>query len=206
MIFSDWKQFPLRGTSVADGLSLTEEVFTRFEEAAAAFYSRAWITCPQGCGGCCEGFEPDILPWEADYLAAYILLKKPFLAEVLEGAVSDPDRPHCPLYAEADPAEHCPVYPVRPLICRAFGFSSVSGKAGPIFRLCSRMPDRGRRNWTGEEIVEEFGAAAPILDRYGRMLETGLALPRIREALGPAVRRALAKISYYLDVGGSGAA
>ena len=56
----------------------------------------------------------------------------------------------------------------------------------------------GRRWWRGEEIRETFGAAAPIMERYGRMIELVDGPAAGREPLGRAVAAGMEKIQYHL--------
>jgi len=198
MIFSRWRTSFLNNSIIFGKMSLIEKIYLEIDEEIHAFSLSAWPKCPPGCGRCCEGFEPDISEPEAYYLAAFIFLVKPELASLL-GAVPDlGKRDGCPLY---DPArdEHCPVYPARPLICRGFAFSAIGGKNGPSYRLCSRMEDRGgRRMWSGTEIEKEFGVRAPMLDRYGRKLESDSGA--VKRRLGTEAHAALMKIRYYHDI------
>lgn len=156
------------------------------------------LRCPEECGSCCETFVPDILPLEADYLAAWILRTDPAQAQRLAGWDRNPALPPCPFY-EADRKDgHCSVYPARPLICRLFGFSAIKDKEGrEAFSLCKEMPSRASgRSWSDAEILNEFGTRLPVMaDFTAEVLalspnEAGKRLP-LTEALPSALRRLL---------------
>jgi uncharacterized protein len=138
-----------------DRLEALAELYRRADEAVAAFCAGSGLACPHGCGTCCEGFVPDVMPLEAAAVAAFLAGKDKAAAWSLAGAGShvpgDPDLAvrgqssadrgqSCPLYA-ADTPWHCTVYEARPLVCRLFAFSAVRDKRGQSsFALCRLMP------------------------------------------------------------------
>jgi uncharacterized protein len=168
-----------------DRLESLVELYRRADEAVAAFCAGSGLACPHGCGTCCEGFVPDVMPLEAAAVAAFLAGKDKAAAWSLAGAGShvpgDPDLAvrgqssadrgqSCPLFT-ADSPWHCTVYEARPLVCRLFAFSAVRDKRGQSsFALCRLMPAA-----TG---VAVQGAASP-----------GAASPgtAARSASGPAI-------------------
>jgi len=197
----------LRGSSLERSLRDVESIYTAIDRAEAGFRESAAkagkpLSCPAGCGSCCEGFVPDVLPLEAAYLAAYILGSRPELAHRPLSGV-----PPCPFYDADRPEAHCSVYRARPLICRLFAFSAVSGKAEePSFALCRRMPalpGSEARSWSGEALREAFGAAPPLMSAFAAELlgldpdSTGE-----RRLLAEALPRALAKVGLALSLAG----
>jgi Fe-S-cluster containining protein len=136
----------LHPSVLRDRLEELELLYRRADEAVSVFQAKTGLSCPFGCGSCCEAFVPDILPLEAEYLAAFLALKNPeqayaLAARGLEERVREDGRRGCPLYADDTPY-HCTVYEARPLICRLFAFSAVRDKRGqPSFALCRLMPE-----------------------------------------------------------------
>jgi uncharacterized protein len=128
------------------------------------------LACPEGCGSCCEGFIPDILPVEADYLADWLLENRPELAaSFLERADAHPRySPPCPLYEAGRPGGRCGAYPARPLVCRLFGYASVRDRQGEeSYSLCREMSSRrGRRSWSGPELERELGSRLPVMPDF----------------------------------------
>ena len=170
--------------------------------------------CPHGCGLCCQGYLPDCLPVEAEYLAHYLLSEKPAVAAAMlePGGGAPPTR--CPLYDPASPF-HCSVYAARPLVCRVFGFAGTQTRDGGwAFRLCRHMP--APIAW-GEvrEVTHSSGLDAPLLMSDAASRAQGLRpadagrrapLPEaLREALQRLLlRRALAGGGNGSDGGGNG--
>lgn len=187
-------------------------MYIRAEEALSSFRARNGLSCPPGCGACCEGFHPDLLPIEASYLAAWLVRNRPERAlEIARSgrveALNASER-GCPLYDPAAPIAHCTVYPGRPLICRLFGFAGTRNRIGlSSYSLCRLMPElpsprSGRRAWEGLELENGFGLP-PLMSDISRELES--------VSPGDAAHRALladalpAAISQLLFLTGLGA-
>jgi Fe-S-cluster containining protein len=193
---SSWYSSALEGTSVEPRLGALEELYREAEFEMEDWKRKSGVACPDGCGTCCERFHPDILPVEAELVAAYLLLKRPDLLPRAETLVSE----HCPFYAVSGPG-HCTVYPVRPLICRLFGFAGERDKAGvPRFRLCRHMTGRGERSFTDGELLARFGRVPPLMQEYGMRLQS--LEPRTGERLlvRDAVQRQLAALRFLLSL------
>jgi Fe-S-cluster containining protein len=107
------------------------------EMDAFAFRRNTGVDCPPGCGACCSEDHPEdsvlaVLP------AARWALGVGWEERLLEAARERPDGP-CVFY-DLYGRGHCAVYPLRPLICRLFGFAAVRDKHGhPSYRPCRRM-------------------------------------------------------------------
>lgn len=170
----------LRFGVLFDRLETAHRIYTRAEEAMSSFRARSGLSCPVGCGTCCEHFIPDILPVEASYLAAWLVRNRPEQALEITNNGFPKQNPSfiggCPLYNHDDTEAHCTVYPGRPLICRLFAFSGTRGKTGEAaFSLCRLMPDlppphSGRRRWEGKELDEVLGTP-PLMSDMAAELE-----------------------------------
>jgi Fe-S-cluster containining protein len=158
--------------------------------------------CPHGCGTCCQGYVPDCLPVEAEYLALYLLAEKPQTASRMLEPSAGPAPARCPLYDPSSPF-HCSVYPARPVVCRLFAFAGIRPKQGGwTFRLCRHMPTPAAWNG-GREIsgISRPGLAPPPLmsdieaEVAGiRPMDEGLRKP-LPEALRAALQRILLRRS-----------
>jgi uncharacterized protein len=128
------------------------------------------LACHEGCGSCCEGFIPDVMPVEADYLADWLLGHRPGLAAAILELDDEcaPSTPSCPFYEGGRPGGCCGIYPARPLICRLFGYAAVRDREGAeSFSLCRAMPSRGgRRSWSGPELERDLGSRLPIMSDF----------------------------------------
>lgn len=192
----------LRFGVLIDRLTSVHGIYIRAEEALASFRARNGLACPAGCGRCCEGFIPDILPLEASYLAAWLVRNRPERALRIADSDTLPANLHgCPLYDPDKPDAHCTVYPGRPLICRLFAFSGVRTRTGSSsFSLCRGMPGlppprSGARSWEGPELEALFGTP-PLMSDFGSELEgivpgDGSRRLPLTEALPPAIRQVL---------------
>ncbi|TVQ18358.1 MAG: YkgJ family cysteine cluster protein [Spirochaetaceae bacterium] len=117
-------------------------LYARFDQQAARWAAKTGVSCPTGCGRCCETTVPPCSDAEARLIAHHLLDSH---HERLDTILNrDPDGidsgPPCPFYsAEGD--YHCTIYAVRPFFCRAFGYASATDKRGrPAYRLCKHMP------------------------------------------------------------------
>lgn len=126
------------------------------------------VACPSGCGDCCTAFIPDLLPLEADYLAAWLLKTgHPAVFRLPEAGRA------CPFYAADRPGANCTVYPARPLICRLFGFSPVRGKDGLAeYKLCRlvQSPFAGEARSLGGTGLETAAGAPTTMDAFAARL------------------------------------
>lgn len=186
--------------SLYDALSSLELIYRELGSATFDFASRAGLACPSGCGSCCEGFVPDLLPLEAAWLGAWLIRHEPERARALaeRGISDDGGRGRtCPFYRPEND-QHCGVYAGRPLICRLFAFSAIRAKeGGEAFALCRHLPARAgspARIWSGAGIEAEFGSTPPVMADYARrvaLLRPGEQGERqlLPEALPAALRR-----------------
>jgi len=195
---------------LAERLESLAYLYARSDAAVDAFVRASGVSCPFGCGTCCEGFVPDILPLEASYIAAFLALKdRPRAYELAGSGLSarrrEDGRVGCPLYAEGTPY-HCTVYEARPLICRMFAFSAVRDKRGePSFSVCRLGLSRGGlRSASGAALAEGFGASPPTMADFGSelaALEPDAAVDR--RALPEALALALPRVLFLVGMGGS---
>lgn len=154
----------LDGTSIEKAVRNMHAFFCSVEESIIPFSEKEGVSCPKGCGTCCEKFLPDITKLESLYLAAYISFSenKDELISRLGNAVEQKEGP-CPLYDEKN-EKHCMCYEARPLICRLFAQSCFPGKNGEKkFSHCHLNTD-----FKGPYKVE--GDNVPIMGTFGQMM------------------------------------
>jgi uncharacterized protein len=178
---------PMRHEKPMDGHTLDElrGLYGDLDRAVAVFAAATGLVCPDGCGRCCENFVPDLTTIEAELMAGFILENEPRLA----GRLDPGGGQACSLY-RADEPLHCPVYPVRPLACRCFAFSSTRNKRGrPVFRYCAHMPASALRQFDESQFLTGLGAIPPLMQDFGERL-THLSLDSRTQALPEALRAA----------------
>ncbi|HNY22514.1 MAG TPA: YkgJ family cysteine cluster protein [Treponemataceae bacterium] len=193
----------INGTQVQAIIEGLDAVYSLLAEAQSAWKVVSPWNCPDGCGTCCVGFEPDVLECEALYLAAWMLHHQRDRAEALvEGrfaAIGGATSETCVLFDPNSPS-HCTVYGGRCLICRLFGYSGDRGKDGePRFRPCKFLPEdessAGRRQYSIEELSAIFGAVPPVMsDIAAQALALSPDSAEERLPLREALPRAIAKI------------
>ena len=133
----------LEGTAVHDVLVNIEDAYERIKSEQTEWYGKTCFTCPEGCGKCCVGFEPDIFEGEALYMAAWLLENQHETAlAIMEGNFPfDNGAKTCPLF-NAESPYHCSIYGGRAFICRLFGASSFRSQNGEkMWRPCTFYPD-----------------------------------------------------------------
>ncbi|HWP68583.1 MAG TPA: hypothetical protein VN437_04715, partial [Rectinemataceae bacterium] len=112
----------------------------------------------------------------------------------------------CPFWDPEKPGQNCMVYPARPLICRLFGFCSITDKNGEAaFSLCRQMLSLSgteRRNFVASTVMEEiFGAVPPPMDDFS-MAIVGLDPQEAgrRAAIYDSLPPSLSKVSLLLQL------
>ena len=185
----------LRGTEEYDILVEMDAVYSRIEEKQREWFEKSKFTCPQGCGKCCEHFEPDLLESEALYMAAWLLCNKPEVAQnVAEGKLNGLEDgaaiDHCPFFREdisgTNFPGHCTIYGGRASICRLFGAAGSRDKHGnEVWKPCKFYPAEElaavktlsgepilHRQYTAEEVKNLFGILPPVMSDMMEQEET----------------------------------
>lgn len=189
----------LRGTEEYDILVEMDAVYSRIEEKQREWFEKSKFTCPQGCGKCCEHFEPDLLESEALYMAAWLLCNQLDVAQnVAEGKfpLINVSREtfatfqHCPFFrediSETNLPGHCTIYGGRASICRLFGAAGSRDKHGnEVWKPCKFYPAGElaavktlsgepilHRQYTAEEVKNLFGALPPVMSDMMEQEET----------------------------------
>lgn len=108
------------------------------DQHLARLRRRSGLRCVAGCGRCCENVYAETTVLEMLPLAA-VLLKRRRVDLWLKKLAALPDEGRCVFYRR-DPATpgrgRCSVYPLRPLICRLFGFAAKKSRAGAQIITC----------------------------------------------------------------------
>ena len=159
-------RFPLFDSpyEIDPDLLFLHSLYAEFDTRIEAFSREKDIRCSFGCGKCCGEHEPHISSLEGLYAAHWVSAVEPSLAIHFERLES---RTHCIFFSETNPL-HCLIYPARPLLCRAFGYSGTTDKTGSVvYRSCRHMPEK----------KELKGDGIPLMTSYGRELLCRQATP-----------------------------
>lgn len=201
----------IKGTRIAELVDGLEEIYKGIENAQAEWKKAAPFRCPDGCGTCCEDFEPDVLESEALYLAAWILENQGERAaallsgtfQSLRGQSPKGQSPNGCLFFDPDNPHHCTVYGGRALICRLFGYTGDRGKDGrPRWKPCKLLPrdlpgHAGNKytQYSEADLLASFGIVPPLMaDITSQALSLSPDSCGERRPLRDAVVRALEKI------------
>lgn len=132
----------------ADCASDVLESYRQIDDLIDQFQASTGLTCPPGCGQCCE--NPNVYTTPLEMIPLVLeLYRRGDADDWLQHATSKKYQGSCVFY-QPDPLiqgnGRCQVYPWRPSICRLFGFSTRPDKAGlPELAVCKRhkqtMPD-----------------------------------------------------------------
>lgn len=163
----------LEGTLLYDILTAIEKDYQNIYEVQKIWYEKTNFLCPDGCGKCCAGFEPDLMDSEALYMAAWIIENQPFIAEQIAKKIFPFDNGKtCPLY-NVNSKYHCSVYGGRPMICRLFGASSFFDKEhNKTWRPCKHLSDEflktvhlnlEHKTYSENETISYIGAIPPVM-------------------------------------------
>lgn len=178
------------------GLSELMALMEDTDGQISAFARGARISCPRGCGSCCETPSRNIECTTFEALPMALRLWETGRAEEAHAMALDAgDEGHCMIYEEVlldTLGGGCSEYAWRPLICRLFGFSSTKDKHGePRLILCRLI----NTDATAEGIVKMGVEIPSITDICSRARALGdPALSAERLSINRALAGALEKI------------
>ena len=134
------------------------------------FAAKSGLACKPGCGKCCE--FPEISLTTADCLVLAEALWDEGRAEELHAQLSkepaEASSSPCPIYQPSPQEKHmgrCGMWPVRPGLCRLFGFAAVASSKGTGLAACGIIKAQlaGRPE-------DRVSADAPILADWSRRI------------------------------------
>lgn len=177
-----------------------EREFRQLEKEVAAFQQATGLSCLTGCGHCCR--FPDISATPLEFLPLAYHLYKTGQAEVWYDRLTAETGSLCPLFSpflSAGDRGFCKGYEHRGMICRLFGFSAMTDKAGrPRLASCKPLKDERPLEVARATAHLESGGQAPMMrDYYFRLMAID---PRLAERLLPireAIRQALSTVLAY---------
>ena len=194
----------LEGTSVYDTLLQIEEAYERIAREQKEWYDAAKFYCPEGCGHCCEGFEPDLMEGEALYMAAWLIENQNDTAMKIaeEEFPFDNGSKTCRLF-NPDSPYHCSIYNGRPFICRLFGASSFRSRDGdktwrpckhyPLEVLAAYNPPLEKKQYSEEDTLRVLGAIPPLMSDFTEGIASASSgeTVLVHEVLPATIRRLL---------------
>ena len=188
----------LDNTELLDRLKRIRQVYDKLEKKQMKFANTFNIACKDGCGTCCEHFNPNITEVEAEFLAYGLIVEKrdQEVYELLSNV--DGDSEACPLYNKDDVYKHCTVYKWRPLVCRLFGYAASLDKEGnPVYRTC-KYNDK-TLDICSEKLRKNKNALV-IMKDYGMMIEEIDSKKNRNNLLKDELLRAIDKVNYMIEL------
>ncbi|MFH1124171.1 MAG: YkgJ family cysteine cluster protein [Pseudomonadota bacterium] len=111
-------------------------IYKEIDQRIGRFQVATGLFCPPGCGACCESPNVEVTVLEVLPLAEEILLRRE--EERALNAIEEKEDQgdlrcihHRPDGPDSEKGK-CSCYPLRPLVCRLFGFASRRTKFGEI--------------------------------------------------------------------------
>lgn len=120
--------------------------YHQIDAATVAFGAAIGLSCPPGCGQCCDNPQIEATPLEM-LPAALALARQGQITAWLSAIEAQIGPTYCIFY-QPDPAVagqgRCLQYPWRPLICRLFGYAASLDKTGQPALVSCRRHQRDR--------------------------------------------------------------
>jgi Fe-S-cluster containining protein len=141
-------------------------VYADIALTVAQFRTQSSLSCPSGCGACCDRADTEVTVAEAALIARWLRSSDAEAMRRFRDRAAMPDRTECVFY-RAEEQHHCAVYEVRPLICRMFGDSGFTDRAGTVyFQVCPHMHGAERFAAGGGAVRVSFPPYPPIMSRF----------------------------------------
>ena len=72
-----------------------KKIYVEFDAKVNEFAGVSCLSCPLGCGDCCDHADTEVTTEEASLIANHIREEEPALEDHLEKALAEPDRTEC---------------------------------------------------------------------------------------------------------------
>ena len=178
-------------------LAEIRRIYQEIDQQIAFFQNTTDLHCLECCGSCCESLEVEATVTELLPLAEEIFQssRQDSLAELIEQNEKK-NNPACVLY-RPDPLipgnGRCGQYPLRPLVCRLFGFAGRYSKSQkPEFSTCKKIKAQDPEKVSAAQELIRAGLNMPIYQSsFIRLasLQPGLGFQRL--PVNRALKRAL---------------
>ena len=183
------------------GYSLAErviEVYRVIDQGIENLKNECGLSCPFGCGTCCE--SPNVEASILEMLPVAIWMFESGEVDMwLEKLATKGDDPTCVFYTPETLSYgqgRCGIYPIRPSMCRLFGYAAVRDKLGNLkFGACKVM-----KAVSPDEVAEVIaatqrpGAVLSFADASNCVASVDPVLGTARLAINRAVIRAVERI------------
>ncbi|HOO72285.1 MAG TPA: YkgJ family cysteine cluster protein [Spirochaetota bacterium] len=191
----------MKESPIIEGIDELLALYREIDEAIKSFINSTTVNCPALCGRCCDTAASNVETSIFEVMPLALDIWETGNADsVLKGLENLHDNDPCFFYAanvSADTGGHCTVYSLRPLVCRLFGFYSMTGKYGDRLRAtCPRLVNMK----DGAPAGSIDAALLPSMTDYaGRSSTLNPFLGSKRYPFNSALRMALAMVGLKRD-------
>jgi Fe-S-cluster containining protein len=192
---------------VTHDLDLAQEVMAVYQELdkkTESFKESSGLSCLKGCGRCCLSNQVETTPGE--WLPYALELAKTNQLDVVHSKLQGTSSQSCLMYqpnSQNFAKGSCSVYPVRPGICRLFGFSTLKNKRG-LRELLTCRPIKEYHSKILDSPVDLSPDKAPSCHEYqGKIDAIFAAHPALRmrmpinQALSTAIAYVALRLGYH---------
>jgi Fe-S-cluster containining protein len=175
------------------------EFYKEIEVVFSEFQKENKLSCPEGCGACCQFPEIEASPVEMFPMALF-LIKENKAHELLSKLDESPLQ--CILYQPRSlngDIGSCGAYEYRPSICRMFGVAGISSKDHQRkYSICGKLKAEKSRE------IEELEArrpAPPMMNEWThKLLQFHPEILQKRMPINLALKEALEKLLYLNEL------
>ena len=191
----------MKESHIIEGIDELLLLYREIDQAITSFIDSTAVNCPALCGRCCDTAASNVETSIFEVMPLALNIWETGNADpVLRGLENLHDNDPCFFYAanvSVDTGGHCTVYSLRPLVCRLFGFYSMTGKYGNrVKAVCPRLVNMK----DGAAAGPVNGSLLPsITDYAGRSSALNPFLGSKRYPFNSALRMALAMVGLKRD-------
>lgn len=185
------------------------ELFSRIDAETSAFAIASGLRCPDGCGACCENPGVHTSVVELEPLAVELVARGQAEAEAVLARAAAAGPGQCVFYDSHGPGQgRCMVYPLRPAICRLFGFAAVRDKQGrPELAGCKVHKAQQPEVMAHARALVAGGAPVPMMVAWQQeALDLGSSATGALVPINVAIEQALERALFLAALSGDAAA
>lgn len=179
------------------------DIFAEIDERTEALRAATGLSCPEGCGRCCE--QQDLEVTVLEFMPLAVHLWKTGMAESWLEKIEKKQDNVCVFY-EPDPAVkgngRCSVYAFRGMICRLFGYFAVRDKNSvPRFAACRVMKERCPEKVENVQKLISSGFDVPLAGMFSyRVMSLDPYFGARFYPVNRAIRTAIEKMGYLMSL------
>lgn len=148
-------------------------IYREADSAIDVFKTKSGIKCVQGCGLCC--LSPQVHTTSLEMIPIAITVSRQNRTNMWAKRALAADLKGPCIFYKPDSRFHdkgrCGIYPIRPLICRLFGFSGNRDKHGmPYLITCKYIKNRYPGCYDNAVELIGAGVQVPLMSDYTRRL------------------------------------